>query len=369
LATPAGHGVACQVRSLRGEVLLQTRGDLAGVFGPARPGFSERTRNGEQWRVYTRVQNGLSITVADRLQERQQLQLGIVLTAVLPFVVALIGSLVIGWWSIRRGLAPLEQLRDELAERDPDALTPVRVPRAPVELVPVLDTLNALLVQTDQALQREQRFTSNAAHELRTPLTAIKTHVQLARRVDEPGAQRALAGAEAGIARLQRTLEQLLLLARVESGRPWPDDAATEAEDIVRLAMADLNLPDSFSATGKLDDTRVAVPEELAVAALRNLLDNAIKHSGATKSVRLRVDTSSHQVVFEVTDAGAGTETPTPGRFERGRTSGGSGLGLAIVTAIAARFGGTFDIRRQEPHGFCARLAFPLVGHDDAVHG
>jgi signal transduction histidine kinase len=370
LSTPPTEGVACQIRSMRGQVLLETRGDVDAVLNHAPAGFTERSRNGHRWRVYTTVQNGLSITVADRLAERDRLQLGIVLAAVLPFVVALIGGLLVSWWAIRRGLAPLERLRGELAKRDPEALAPVTIERAPAELEPVIGTLNGLLLRTDEAMRREQRFTSNAAHELRTPLTAIKTHVQLARRGDARATREALENAEAGVVRLQRTLEQLLLLARVESDQPWPDTRPASVDETVRLAMADLRPAASFAVEGRLDDTLLALPGELAVTALRNLLDNALKHSGAPDSVRLRVETGPNTVVFEVSDEGSAVNTPASRRFERGRASGGSGLGLAIVSAITTRFGGRLDMARREPRGLCARLTlvkqnFPRMNTDE----
>jgi two-component system sensor histidine kinase QseC len=370
LSTPPGKGVACQISSMRGDVLLRTRGDSRALLDHTPRGFSQHTRNGTHWRTYSEAANGLVITVADRLHERRQLQTRIVLAAVLPFLLALVGSLIIGWWGIRRGLAPLEGLRGELARRDPETLTPVVVDAAPAELVPVIDTLNELLLRTDDAMQREQRFTSNAAHELRTPLTAIKTHVQLARRVEGTRARDALENAEAGVARLQRTLEQLLLLSRVESAQPWPEAPSASVAETVQAAIADLGLPESFAADAAADDTPLALPVELAVelavAALRNLLDNAVQHSGAAASVALHLLHRSDAVIFEVIDAGAGAAPPEPRRFERGRRSTGSGLGLAITMAIASRFGGALEMIRREPRGLCARLTLPRHGHGSA---
>lgn len=359
LSTPPSRGVLCQVSSMRGKVLLRTRGDLKGVFDNAHPGFSERTIDGHRWRLFTDIQGGLYITVADRLLERRRLQLGIVLAAALPFLVALIGSLIVGWWGIRRGLQPLDRLRFELARRDPETLTPVEIDDAPRELMPVITTLNRLLRRTDEAMRREQRFTSNAAHELRTPLTAIKTHVQLARRLDSKRAQDSLVQAESGVAHLQRTLEQLLMLARVESGQPWPDPTAARIEDIVRLAISDVGADVRIEMSGDVDDTRLGLPRELAVAALRNLLDNALRHSGAAQSVQLQIVGSERAVIFEVLDEGKSAHAPSVQRFSRGRDSTGSGLGLTIVQAIASRFGGELRFVRLRPHGLCAQLRLP----------
>lgn len=360
LSTPPGRGVACQIRSLRGEVLLRTSGDPASVFDDAPPGYSDQTRNGRHWRVFTEVHNGLVISVADRLRERRRLQLGIVLAAVLPFLVALIGGLGAGWWSIRRGLAPLDRLREELARRDPKTLTPVVVDKAPAELAPAISTLNRLLQRTDDAMWRERRFTSHAAHELRTPLTAIKTHLQLAQRLEGERRHTALAHAETGVARLQRTLEQLLLLARVESDQPWPETASATVAGTIQMVRADLGLPASFPVRGAVDNTPLDVPRELAAAALRNLIDNARKHSGAADSVRLHVTRTAEAAVFDVLDEGTSSAIPEPRRFERGQASGGSGLGLAIVKAIVTRFDGELAFERRQPQGLLARLRLPV---------
>lgn len=369
LSSPPGAGVACQIRSMQGDVLLRTRGDRANVLDRAPPGFSERTENGRRWRLYTEFDDGLVITVADRLDERRHLQWGILLAAAVPFVLALLGSLVAVWWSISRGLAPLDRLRAELARRDPDTLTPIVVESAPAELRPAIATLNRLLDRTAEALAREQRFTSDAAHELRTPLTAIKTHVQLAARADGERANRALADAEAGTARLQHTLEQLLLLARIEGDKPGVDqtDAAAPASGVVAAALADLADPGQVVCGELVNDVRVAAPLALTAAALRNLLQNACRHSSDDQPVRLDVHQDADTVVFTVADRGDWPADVDPqalvprfARHEAGRA--GSGLGLAIAAAVAERFGGRLLLRARKGGGLWAELALPSVG-------
>lgn len=240
LSFPQSTGVACQISSPRGKVLMRTHGDFVGQLDTPAPGFTDRVIDGQRWRLFTYIQNGLHITTADRLAERVAMQHNIVLVTAIPFVVALLGSLVVLWLGIRRGLRPLERLRGELSRRDPETLTPIRVADAPAELVPMIDTLNRLLVRTGDVLVREQRFTGNAAHELRTPLTAIKTHVQLAARLPAAQASDALANAETGIARLQRTLEQLLLLARVEADESRHESAPVGVASIMHATLAEL---------------------------------------------------------------------------------------------------------------------------------
>ena len=369
LSMPMSTGVACQISSPTGHVLMRTHGDFAGRLNTLHPGFTDRVIDGHRWRLFTYVEDGLHITTADRLAERITLQRNVLLVAVVPFLVALLGSLVLLWLGIRRGLRPLERLRRELSQRAPDALTPIELANAPAELAPAVDTLNRLLVRTGEALAREQRFTSDAAHELRTPLTAIKTHVQLATRLEPDKARAALADAETAIARLQRTLEQLLLLARVEANEATIDRDQAPVATVVSAALNDLAEATRVQCRGALPTMSLAVPEGLAVAALRNLLENALRHSPVHSRVELSCE-HQDQIVFSVSDRGdwpSGRSTrDLTRRFWRGAAgpghSAGSGLGLPIVAAIAERFGGTLDFWPRSGGGLTARLSLPIDG-------
>lgn len=366
LSVPSSAGVACQINAPSGRVLMRTHGQFDdGLESPA-PGFTDRDIDGERWRLFTYVQNGVHITTADRLVERSALQRNVIAVAAVPFAVALLGSLVVLWFGIRRGLRPLERLRGELSRRAPDTLTPVEIDDAPTELRPAVDTLNQLLVRTGETLAREQRFTSDAAHELRTPLTAIKTHVQLAKRLDGDKAYAALAQAEAGIARLQRTLEQLLLLARVEAGESHFDMEQATSSAIATAALADLLNGGRVGIHENGVAIPVAVPKALATAALRNLLDNALRHTRADREVSLAIELKAARVTFVVCDQGdwpADRDTqPLTQRFWRGaasRAGAGSGLGLTIAAAIAERFAGELVFEPRPGGGLAVRLSWP----------
>jgi signal transduction histidine kinase len=366
LSMPKSQGVACQISAQNGHVLLRTRGDVTGHFKALPEGFTNREIDGHRWRLFTLSQNGLHITTADRLAERHTLLGKVMLVTVIPFLVALVGSLLVLWLGLARGLKPLERLRLELSRRAPDTLTPIDLDKAPAEIAPAVHTLNRLLERTRDALAREQRFTSDAAHELRTPLTAIKTNVQLASRVDGERARRALADAETGIARLQHTLEQLLLLARVEADA-IETQAQADIEAVVAAARADLLDAERIVEQQTLPETAVALPQALAVAALRNLLNNALQHSPAASAVTLEVRRAQETVTFTISDRGdwpADADTAdltrrfwrAAGSRSRGK---GSGLGLALVTAIAERFGGALAFKTRERGGLIAILTLP----------
>lgn len=363
LDVAARDGVACEIRQIRGGILARTAGTPKGLSAVA-IGYSTRTIDGQQWRSYTLEHQGKRVTTADRVDKRRELLRNIVFATVVPFVVAILGSLLVLWLGITKGLAPLEAIRQALAERKPDALHPLPSTRVPAELEPLVRTINLLLGRTQSAMERERRFTGDAAHELRTPLTAVKTHIQVARMTasgDDTVA--ALGNAEAGVQRLQHTLEQLLTLARVEGPFPFEHtDTATVAE-IMATALAELDTQGRVKvdqAPG-FDPAHVAASRILAATALRNVIENALRYSQAP--VTVTVDVDDDQVIFSVMDEGKGlTETEREDairRFWRRGQGQGSGLGLSIVDAIVKRYGGAFTLESVPDRGTTARIRFP----------
>jgi len=362
---PAQKGLACEIRSLRGEVLARTPSALPEAAEAPAPGFAEREIKGERWRTYTYEAHGLRITTADRMAERNTLLRDVMVAAAVPFVVALIGGLIVLWLGVRSGLAPVERLRRALASRAPDALTPIHALPMPRELQPLVATLNQLLERMSAIIGRERRFTSDAAHELRTPLTAIKTHLQVARITRGKDAEIALDYAEEGAARLQHTLAQLLTLSQVEGPFSWDDGHAAHAEEIARLAMRDA----AHDAPGRIvfdrdgDSAELVLPQALAVTALRNLLDNALRHSPVESAVTLELRCSNDAACFRVRDRGPGLSAAdlalVTNRFWRRGSGRGSGLGLSIVRAITERFGGSFELAQRPEGGLEAKLMLP----------
>ena len=364
---PAGKGLACQISSLRGEVVARTPGATLESLVATTPGFANIEIKGKRWRSYTFEANDLRITTADRVAERDTLLRDVMVAAIVPFVVALIGSLLVLWLGVRSGLVPLERLRQALASRAPDALTPIPDSPMPRELQPLVNTLNQLLERMSVTISRERRFTSDAAHELRTPLTAIKTHLQVARITRGKEAEVALDYAEEGVARLQHTLTQLLTLSQVEGPFSWDDGRIAHADEVARLAMRDAvpNAPERIVLDSDDNPAELDLPQALAVTALRNLLDNALRHSPAEHSVTLELRSSQDTTCFRVCDRGPGLSpeelTLVTHRFWRRGSGRGSGLGLSIVCAITERFGGFLELAQRPEGGLEAKLTLPRV--------
>jgi len=362
----AKDGVACEISLLHGELIARTH-NSPGKLSVVDSGYANRSVQGVQWRTYTLQQGDIRITTADRIDRRFALLCDIVLAMAVPFVVAIVGSLGALWFGIRRGLAPLEAIRKALADRKPETLHPLPATTVPAELAPLVSTINLLLERVRHAIERERSFTGNAAHELRTPLTAVKTHLQVARLAEGDDARLALGHAEEGVLRLQRTLEQLLMLARVEGPFPFGDDERISVAEIVQLAVREL--PAEARRRIVIDDacaeTMLAAPPTLAANALRNLLDNALRYSPAATPVTLHVARSDGSVAFRVADEGpgmsAGDRNQATRRFWRQGRGQGSGLGLSIVDAIAKRCDGELRLAARTEGGMTAEIRLPAA--------
>lgn len=368
----ANEGVACEIKLLRGEIVARTRNSPPGL-GQNATGFGTRTLAGQAWRSYTLQQGDVRITTADRLDRRQELLQGMGAAAVAPFLIAMLGSLLVLWFGTGKALAPLEAIRRAMARRTPEAMPPLPEAGLPAELAPLVQTLNLHLERTRTAMERERRFTGDAAHELRTPLTGVKTHLQVARLSAVQDREEALRLAEEGVQRLERVLEQLLALTRVEGRLSATDQEPASLQTILQLALAELpeaqrtRIAVEFDADADADaaepEVRLRVPAVLAGLALRNLLDNALRYSPPASPVTLRVQSAAQRVALRVQDRGPGmpeaARVQAVQRFWRNQAGQGSGLGLSIAHAIAVQHGGSLRLSPGPQGGLEARLEFP----------
>lgn len=376
LSVPGSRGMACQVRSLRGEVIATTRGPGRAPLAVSAPGYRTTVIDGQPWRTYTLRTDAFDITTADSLDERLQLRRRIALAAGVPFLIASIGGLLALWFGTGRALAPLDGLRRRLSQRHPDATDPVDGSQLPGELRPLIRALNDLLERMRQAIQRERGFTNDAAHELRTPLTVIDTHLQVARLHAGPEAKPALEDAATGVERMRGTLEQLLMLARVEGRLPFDEGmhitAAEAVSRAIEVAGHDAAARTDVRIEGNSGDAVLDVPPQLAVVALRNLIGNALRYSPAETRVAVEIARPTPGLAaFAVSDSGPGMDVEAAQsatrRFWRGAASQpGSGLGLTLVEAISQRFGGELMLLPRQPHGLRVELSLP-VRHEPGV--
>ncbi len=305
--------------------------------------------------------------------------LGIMLLVTAAVLAALA---VLGLWVVRVGLRPLDEIGNTAAAIADGDLTR-RVERAEprTEVGRLGLALNAMLAQIEAAFdaqaaseRRLRRFVADASHELRTPLAAVRAYAELFgrgadRRPDD--LERAMTGIGRESERMTVLVEDLLLLARLDEGRPLErepvelDEVVSEAVDAA--VAVDPDRPVDLEA----DPVVVLGDRDRLRQVLDNLLSNVRAHTPPGSPVRVRVGAENGLAVVEVADSGPGmTSDETARVFERfyrsdssrSRATGGVGLGLSIVAAVAEAHGGAVSAHSTPGDGATFRITFPRNG-------
>jgi two-component system, OmpR family, sensor histidine kinase QseC len=355
---PLGHyyetKIAFQVRDGGGRLLARSASAPEAAFAPLAAGFSTQAMAGKDWRVFTLSSGNAWVQVAERDDVRGELAEKIAFAAAMPLLAGIPLLLLLLGLLIRHGLAPLSGLARQVAARRPGSVAPFALARTPPEIAPLVEALNGLSARVRDALERERRFTADAAHELRTPLAALMLHGQNAVRAAtaverEASLQRLLQG-------LHRTVhlaEQMLAYSRAAA----PGDAS-QIEQVRLSALvheaADGILPRALERRCTVEVAESAsVPKDGVVTGDRqkllslvtNLLDNAVRYGPEGGRVRAEVAREDGSVMLAVVDEGPGISAELRERvFESyyripGTAGNGSGLGLAIVREIAQAHG------------------------------
>ncbi|MBY0575277.1 MAG: sensor histidine kinase N-terminal domain-containing protein [Gallionellaceae bacterium] len=335
----------------RGELLrLHSANAPQQPLAISKPGFSNNVIDGNHWRVFTTWNDSgeYLIQVAERADVRNDLARSIAVNLLQPLLFALPLLALLLWVAVTRGLLPLDKLAREVEQRDPEALTPLDAEAAPHEVLPLIERLNRLFARIDAAIQKERRFTADAAHELRTPVAAIKAQAQVARTASaEQERIHALDNAILGCNRAAHLIEQLLALARVDAlgdvaVEPCclSDIAAGEIAALAPLALAK-GVHIELQESDMVPAANVRGNPELLRMLLRNLIDNAVRHTPSGTAVRVSISNDHGEISMSVSDDGPGIPEQEMAkiseRFYRpiGTPGEGSGLGLSIVKRIA----------------------------------
>jgi two-component system, OmpR family, sensor kinase len=328
------------------------------------------------------VVTGLSMSDVDATMIRVLLIFGVVT------VIALAAATTAGIVIIRRALAPLRRVAQTAGEvvdlsldRGEVAL-PMRVlesdanPRTEVgqlgsALNRMLDHIAAALSTRQASETRVRQFVADASHELRTPLAAIRGYTELAQRVgnDTDAVAHAMSRVQSETERMTHLVEDLLLLARLDSGRPLE----RESVDLSRVAVDAVS---DAHVAGPDQQWELDLPEEPVMVVgdaarlhqvLTNLLANARVHTGPGTVVTTRLDSDGTHAALSVCDNGPGIpeqlQSEVFERFARGDTSrsrkgGSTGLGLAIVSAVVKAHNGTITLNSAPGHTeFTVQLA------------
>lgn len=370
---PYGQEVVLQLWREGRVLALRSAGAPAERLSPVESGFSDSAVAGRDWRVFSGwdVERRVLVQVAEDHALRERL-LSHYTSSGLPallFGVPLLGVLV--WLVVGAAVRPLAHLGHELNRRGPGDLRPLPDDGIPMEVVPLVERLNALLDRISASMQAERRFTSHAAHELRTPIAAIRAQAEVAGDTVDPAARdTALPRVIEGCDRAARLVDQMLLLARIDERTSQHGPSQSRLDQSAARVIADL-APAALDAGVTIE---LATDEAVSVAAdgpllevlLRNLIDNAVRHGGPPGPVTVRCTGDADGARLEVADLGPGVDeaelTQLGQRFYRASSAHGpgSGLGLSIVQRIAEGCGGTVLYRRgSSGRGLAVEVRFP----------
>ena len=305
----------------------------------------------------------------------------LMLVELLVSAAVLVAIAVVGLWVVRLGLRPLRQIEATAATIAAGDLSQ-RVERADpkTEVGRLGLSLNAMLAQIESAFKareesegRLRRFIADASHELRTPLAAIRAYAELfgrgaAKHPDD--LERSMSGISRESERMSVLVDDLLLLARLDEGRPLEQapvdlaDIAREAVDAARVVDHDRPIEASLEPAVVLGD------RDRLRQVIDNLLANVRSHTPPGTEVEVGVHAIGGQAVLRVSDTGPGlTEEQATQVFQRfyrvdssrARASGGVGLGLSIVAAVAHAHGGEATARPTLGGGATFIVTVPVL--------
>lgn len=334
-----------------------------------KPGYAWTEVSGFLWRTFTLQDptTGYWIRTAQREDVREELSGELALGNVLPLLLALPLLVIAVIVAVQVGFRPLRRLEQPVRYMAPERIHPLDERQAPKEVAGLVNAVNGLLRRLNQALERERRFSADAAHELRTPLTALRLNLEKACE-HSPGR---FEGLTQSVDRMVYLVEQMLLLNRVDAGTDFAPQyhnlsAIVEQSiaDVAPLALKKGIEPVLEDADGQ---AMVYCNSALINTLMRSLLANAIQYSPEHTEVLTHLVPLGEGYRITVCDQGPGI---APEERERAlsrfvrldqRLGGGAGLGLAIARRIAELHGGqlTLDDRPDGKPGLCVSLWLP----------
>jgi len=339
-----------------------------------RPVFAEDIYQGEKIRATTQHitidGNEITITVAETMREREHASNRILAATIIPNLIIIAATLLVIYFGVRRGLAPLVHVENQIASRSPRDLRALDIGHAPREIRPMLARLNELFESLRTAAAAQQRFLADAAHQLRTPLAGLQTQIELVAaegkyvRNDER-----LARIEEAAERIAHLVTQLLIYAQTE-----PAASANQIFHPVALHELAESSASTFIDRALAKDIDLGFEIQPAVAegiawmlreALGNLIDNALRYCPAGSTITVRSGIHSGRPYLAVEDNGPGIPAEKHKKvFERfyripGSISGGCGLGLPIVQEIAHLHAAIITFSEPEKGGLTVTLTFP----------
>jgi len=332
-------------------------------------------------RASTEPHSGATVIVATSLADVDATLRRLLVIELLVTGAVLAGLAALGLWVVRIGLRPLAAIgvtaeaiaAGDLTHRVERADSRTEVGRLGMALNAMLGQIESAFKSKDASERKLRRFVADASHELRTPLAAVRAYAELFSRgaaKNPDDLERSMTGIRRESERMSLLVEDLLLLARLDEGRPLARDL-TALDDVVREAVdAAGALDPERSIRTEIEPALVAGDRDRLRQAIDNLLANVRAHTPQGTPVDVRVRSTGELAVLEVADQGRGLAPEDAERvFERfyradpsrARASGGIGLGLSIVAAIIEAHEGRVSVATAVGEGTTFTIELPLA--------
>ncbi len=327
----------------------------------------------ETYRVLVRtLSSGERLAVAQETDVRDEIARDSSLRTLMPFLILVPILLLVVATLVRKIFKPVKDLSIEINQHREKELPQIAPGPLPAEIRPFAEAINRLLGRVEQSMNAQRRFVADAAHELRSPLTALSLQAErLAETEMSADARERLNTLRQGIERGRTLLDQLMTLARAQASGITPKTSVS-VQRVYRRVLEDL-MP--LAEVKHIDigvvsalDAQVLVNEVDLITVVKNLVDNAIRHTPAGGRIDLSVLTADGVNALVVEDTGPGIpETERKRVFDPfyrilGNDEISSGLGLSIVQAIAERTGARVSLGfadGQSKSGLRVIVAFP----------
>lgn len=367
--------IAFQLWSKKDGLLLRSDSAPKFAFSSADNGFSHANIDGHLWHVFS-ISNSTGeyvVHVGQKEEIRAELTDEISAHTSLQLLIGLPFLGIVIWLIVGHSLKPLDRLEKSLAKREASYLKPLSTRKLPNEIVPMVNEINNLFTQLEQAFEHERRFTSDAAHELRTPLAGLLTQAQVALRThDDEVRKQALKRIEQAVNRMTYMVQQLLTFSRIESNTEYLNRESTDlGREVVQLvAQLDPEAHKKRILIEFVEETPhpIVVNVPLIVILIRNILDNAIKYTPTKGNILISITGKEKYLQFCVEDSGPGI---APDQYEKSlqrfhrcietaNAAQGTGLGLSIVQRIAGLHNADLILGVSQFGGLKVTLLFPL---------
>ncbi len=324
------------------------------------------------------------VQVAETLEKRSILATEIVKGVMLPQFVILPMAVLLVWLALVQAIKPLNQLEERIRARQPDDLSPIDAQAVPLEVAPLVYSVNDLLMRLKDSIATQKRFLADAAHQLKTPLAGLRMQADLAQREGASAQELKHSLRQIGRSsiRATHTVNQLLALARAEGNGSATPRVACDLAELTMSVVRDC-VPRAIEKHIDLGYEGIEVGVDggelpgnptLLKELIRNLVDNAINYTPSSLeepgiiTARVLSDPFSKTLVLQVEDSGPGVPEAErelifqPFYRALGTEADGTGLGLSIVLEIAQQHNASVSMEDTRPGhvppGACFNVRF-----------